>query len=205
MESGDISSEQITASSQYNNNWSPERSRLNYMENGWTPSDDTVREWIQVTNLLFLCLLKRTLRCCHVLWYILEVTGRIKLRHRVSYFREWSKMKFTHGETVFLNLNLTAPLRSCSHLVWILFTHLYHLPARYRGHRMGTKKADMHYLGESASSTVDISYLHLEIWHPAITVCGIRAARCLISWIIFKIFFCSRTVGSWVVFGSIHI
>ncbi|XP_044074894.1 neuropilin-1a-like isoform X2 [Siniperca chuatsi] len=48
MESGEISSEQIRASSQYNSNWSPERSRLNYRENGWTPSDDTVREWIQV-------------------------------------------------------------------------------------------------------------------------------------------------------------
>ncbi|KAF3698572.1 Neuropilin-1a [Channa argus] len=48
MESGEISSEQISASSQYNSNWSPERSRLNYKENGWTPSDDTIREWIQV-------------------------------------------------------------------------------------------------------------------------------------------------------------
>ncbi|XP_068605093.1 neuropilin 1b [Brachionichthys hirsutus] len=48
MESGEISSKQITASSQYNFNWSPERSRLNFQENGWTPSDDTVREWIQV-------------------------------------------------------------------------------------------------------------------------------------------------------------
>lgn len=48
MESGEISPEQITASSQYNFNWSPERSRLNYQENGWTPSDDTIREWIQV-------------------------------------------------------------------------------------------------------------------------------------------------------------
>uniref|UniRef100_A0A3Q1CEM6 Neuropilin n=1 Tax=Amphiprion ocellaris TaxID=80972 RepID=A0A3Q1CEM6_AMPOC len=48
MELGEISSEQISASSQYNSNWSPERSRLNYGENGWTPSDDTIREWIQV-------------------------------------------------------------------------------------------------------------------------------------------------------------
>uniref|UniRef100_A0A669BLF2 Neuropilin n=1 Tax=Oreochromis niloticus TaxID=8128 RepID=A0A669BLF2_ORENI len=48
MESGEISSDQITASSQYNSNWSPERSRLNYQENGWTPSDDNTREWIQV-------------------------------------------------------------------------------------------------------------------------------------------------------------
>ncbi|XP_040924066.1 neuropilin-1a-like isoform X2 [Betta splendens] len=48
MESGDITPKQISASSQYNSNWSHERSRLNYRENGWTPSDDTVREWIQV-------------------------------------------------------------------------------------------------------------------------------------------------------------
>uniref|UniRef100_A0A7N9AX82 Neuropilin n=1 Tax=Mastacembelus armatus TaxID=205130 RepID=A0A7N9AX82_9TELE len=48
MESGDITSERIRASSQYNANWSPERSRLNYPDNGWTPSDDTIREWIQV-------------------------------------------------------------------------------------------------------------------------------------------------------------
>ncbi|XP_026230575.1 neuropilin-1a-like isoform X2 [Anabas testudineus] len=48
MESGDISSDQISASSQYNSNWSPERSRLHYKENGWTPSDDTIKEWIQV-------------------------------------------------------------------------------------------------------------------------------------------------------------
>ncbi|XP_053186417.1 neuropilin-1a-like [Scomber japonicus] len=48
MQSGEITSERITASSQYNQNWSPERSRLNYHENGWTPSEDSVREWIQV-------------------------------------------------------------------------------------------------------------------------------------------------------------
>uniref|UniRef100_A0A674BLB2 Neuropilin n=1 Tax=Salmo trutta TaxID=8032 RepID=A0A674BLB2_SALTR len=48
MESGVITSDQITASSQYNSNWSPERSRLNYKENGWTPSEDSSREWIQV-------------------------------------------------------------------------------------------------------------------------------------------------------------
>ncbi|XP_010880952.2 neuropilin-1a isoform X2 [Esox lucius] len=48
MESGEITSDQITASSQYNPNWSPERSRLNYKVNGWTPSEDSSREWIQV-------------------------------------------------------------------------------------------------------------------------------------------------------------
>lgn len=48
MASGLIPTERISASSQYNQNWSPERSRLHYSENGWTPADDTVREWIQV-------------------------------------------------------------------------------------------------------------------------------------------------------------
>ncbi|XP_030631410.1 neuropilin 1b [Chanos chanos] len=48
MESGEIGIDQITASSQYNPSWSPQRSRLNYPKNGWTPSDDSSREWIQV-------------------------------------------------------------------------------------------------------------------------------------------------------------
>lgn len=51
MESGEITSEQITASSQYNPNWSPERSRLNYHENGWTPSHDNIKEWIEVSRV----------------------------------------------------------------------------------------------------------------------------------------------------------
>lgn len=51
MESGEITSDQIMASSQYNPSWSPERSRLNYYENAWTPADDTNKEWIQVTHL----------------------------------------------------------------------------------------------------------------------------------------------------------
>nr|XP_028606857.1 neuropilin-1 isoform X1 [Podarcis muralis]XP_028606858.1 neuropilin-1 isoform X1 [Podarcis muralis] len=48
MESGEIHSDQISASSQYSTNWSSERSRLNYPENGWTPGEDSNREWIQV-------------------------------------------------------------------------------------------------------------------------------------------------------------
>ncbi|XP_068091867.1 neuropilin-1 [Hyperolius riggenbachi] len=48
MESGDIISDQITVSSQYSTNWSAERSRLNYVENGWTPGEDSNKEWIQV-------------------------------------------------------------------------------------------------------------------------------------------------------------
>lgn len=48
MESGEIASEQIMASSQYNPSWSPERSRLSYYENAWTPAEDSNKEWIQV-------------------------------------------------------------------------------------------------------------------------------------------------------------
>lgn len=48
MESGEIHSDQISASSQYSTNWSSERSRLNYPENGWTPGEDSSKEWIQV-------------------------------------------------------------------------------------------------------------------------------------------------------------
>lgn len=51
MESGEIHSDQITASSQYSTNWSSERSRLNYPENGWTPGEDSYREWIQVCSI----------------------------------------------------------------------------------------------------------------------------------------------------------
>lgn len=50
MESGEITSDQIMASSQYNPSWSPERSRLNYYENAWTPAEDSNKEWIQVPD-----------------------------------------------------------------------------------------------------------------------------------------------------------
>lgn len=50
MESGEITSDQIMASSQYNPSWSPERSRLNYYENAWTPAEDSNKEWIQVPH-----------------------------------------------------------------------------------------------------------------------------------------------------------
>uniref|UniRef100_A0A3P8VW26 Neuropilin n=1 Tax=Cynoglossus semilaevis TaxID=244447 RepID=A0A3P8VW26_CYNSE len=48
MESGEITSDQIMASTQYSPSWSPERSRLNYYENAWTPAEDSNKEWIQV-------------------------------------------------------------------------------------------------------------------------------------------------------------
>lgn len=54
------------------------------------------------------------------------------------------------------------------------------------------------------SSTVDFSYLHLEIWHCAVTESGIRAARCLTSWNVFNNFLSSGQTGCWVVFGSVN-
>ncbi|TSK16050.1 Neuropilin-1a [Bagarius yarrelli] len=48
IESGDIPSQQIEASSEYNPSWSAQRSRLNNFENGWTPIEDSNKEWIQV-------------------------------------------------------------------------------------------------------------------------------------------------------------
>lgn len=52
MESGEITSDQIIASSEYNPSWSPERSRLNYYENAWTPAEDSNKEWIQVKFII---------------------------------------------------------------------------------------------------------------------------------------------------------
>ncbi|XP_072117389.1 neuropilin-2-like isoform X2 [Mobula birostris] len=49
MESGQISNMQITASSTYSlGNWEASQGRLNHQINGWTPNEDTTREWIQV-------------------------------------------------------------------------------------------------------------------------------------------------------------
>ncbi|XP_072902625.1 neuropilin-2-like isoform X1 [Hemitrygon akajei] len=49
MESGQISNLQITASSSYSlGNWEASQGRLNHQINGWTPNEDTTREWIQV-------------------------------------------------------------------------------------------------------------------------------------------------------------
>ncbi|XP_069790013.1 neuropilin-2-like isoform X2 [Narcine bancroftii] len=49
MESGLISNMQIIASSTYSlGNWEASQGRLNHHVNGWTPNDDSAREWIQV-------------------------------------------------------------------------------------------------------------------------------------------------------------
>lgn len=68
IESGEIPSDQISASSQYNPSWSSERSRLNNFENGWTPVEDSNKEWIQVcksaTYIEFIYVLKNKLGHC---------------------------------------------------------------------------------------------------------------------------------------------
>ena len=49
LESGKISNDQITASSSfYDEHWLPQQARLNYHDNGWTPNEDSNREYIQV-------------------------------------------------------------------------------------------------------------------------------------------------------------
>uniref|UniRef100_A0A8C3APL1 Neuropilin n=1 Tax=Cyclopterus lumpus TaxID=8103 RepID=A0A8C3APL1_CYCLU len=49
LESGKITDDQITASSSfYDEHWLPRQARLNYHDNGWTPNEDSNREYIQV-------------------------------------------------------------------------------------------------------------------------------------------------------------
>lgn len=49
MESGKITDDQITASSSfYDKRWQPHQARLNYIDNAWTPTDDSIKEYIQV-------------------------------------------------------------------------------------------------------------------------------------------------------------
>ncbi|KFQ94834.1 Neuropilin-2, partial [Nipponia nippon] len=57
MESGRISNMQITASSTYSDGrWTPQQSRLNSDDNGWTPNVDSNKEYLQV-DLHFLTVL----------------------------------------------------------------------------------------------------------------------------------------------------
>lgn len=52
MESGRISNMQISASSTYSDGrWTPQQSRLNSDDNGWTPNVDSNKEYLQVRTL----------------------------------------------------------------------------------------------------------------------------------------------------------
>lgn len=127
MGSGEITPEQITASSQYNPNWSPERSRLNYPENGWTPSDDTVREWIQVSGASGSG--GSSLRCWIRSLVNNEITSRGCSSQSLSSALGVSARSLGSCSS---GLNLSAPLRCGPHLAWILFTHVFDFSARYR-------------------------------------------------------------------------
>lgn len=49
LQSGKITDDQITASSTfYDERWLPRQARLHYSDNGWTPYEDSNREYIQV-------------------------------------------------------------------------------------------------------------------------------------------------------------
>lgn len=49
MESGKITDDQISASTSfYDERWLPRQARLNFNDNGWTPNEDSNREYIQV-------------------------------------------------------------------------------------------------------------------------------------------------------------
>lgn len=153
MESGEISSEQISASSQYNSNWSPERSRLNYQENGWTPSDDTVREWIQVSPG----------------W-------------RFWFYWAWNHVApLLISESELTVCVSSFAWRSSSSPTWLYRWELAHIWSEYcslictsslhiRGTQKEKKWANMHYLLICLSSTVDISHLHCKIWHTGNSV-----------------------------------
>ncbi|RXM32121.1 Neuropilin-2 [Acipenser ruthenus] len=84
MESGKITDEQISASSSfYDGRWSPRQGRLNNHDNGWTPAEDSNKEYIQV-DLLFLKVLtgiatqgaisKETNKSYHITTFKLEVS-----------------------------------------------------------------------------------------------------------------------------------
>lgn len=51
METGKITDDQISASSSfYDERWLPRQARLNFNDNGWTPNEDSNREYIQVSD-----------------------------------------------------------------------------------------------------------------------------------------------------------
>ncbi|XP_029597218.1 neuropilin-2 isoform X2 [Salmo trutta] len=84
LESGTISDDQISASSSfYDGRWSPRQARLNNIDNAWTPSEDSTKEYIQV-DLHFLKVLtgiatqgavsKETQKSYYVTTFKLEVS-----------------------------------------------------------------------------------------------------------------------------------
>uniref|UniRef100_A0A8C9UZR0 Neuropilin n=1 Tax=Scleropages formosus TaxID=113540 RepID=A0A8C9UZR0_SCLFO len=88
MESKKISDEQISASSSYvDGRWSPRQARLNNDDNGWTPGEDSNKEYIQV-DLNFLKVLTG-----------IATQGAISKETQTSYFVTTFKLEVsTNGE-----------------------------------------------------------------------------------------------------------
>lgn len=151
MESWEITSEQITASSQYNPSWSPERSRLNYPENGWTPSDDTVREWIQVSGSS-------------------PASRRVNngTTPRGSSSPSLSSEFGVCSEVSALQLGASKP-RCCSHLAWILFISFVRLLCKSRGPRRKETQISQHAILTSRFSLDSFFLLffstYCKMWH----------------------------------------
>lgn len=114
MESWEITSEQISASSQYNPSWSPERSRLNYPENGWTPSDDTVREWIQVSGSS-------------------PAASSLVNNGTMPHTFSSPSLSSAFGVCLEVSARRSGVSRHCSHLAWIFFDSFVRLPSTSRG------------------------------------------------------------------------
>ncbi|MGH0184126.1 UNVERIFIED_CONTAM: hypothetical protein FKN15_014052 [Acipenser sinensis] len=106
MESGKITDEQISASSSfYDGRWSPRQGRLNNHDNGWTPAEDSNKEYIQV-DLLFLKVLtgiatqgaisKETNKSYHITTFKLEVSTN---GEDWMMYRHGKNHKVFHGNT----------------------------------------------------------------------------------------------------------
>ncbi|MBN3286785.1 NRP2 protein, partial [Polyodon spathula] len=106
MESGKITDEQISASSSfYDGRWSPRQGRLNNHDNGWTPGEDSNKEYIQV-DLLFLKVLtgiatqgaisKETNKSYHITTFKLEVSTN---GEDWMMYRHGKNHKLFHGNT----------------------------------------------------------------------------------------------------------
>lgn len=190
MGSGEISSDQISASSQYNSNWSPERSRLNYQENGWTPSDDTVREWIQV-SIVWLRQKSRN----QFSWRILEVKLGQKneiMSHIGPHFRVWSQNVRSSAHSLME--------KRCSLWTWLYCWDLAHIWLEYCSLICTTSLHVTHRMkGEKPTCIIYWNLPLQHSWHFIFTVksdvsrlqsLNVFAALCLISLNTFGIFCC---------------
>lgn len=123
MESGRITDDQITASSSFSDGlWSPRQARLNYDNNAWTPSEDSNKEYIQVSFYhahVHCCLLHTSLSYFHHPFFFTHQkenaitfsgclrilltghTGRVHWRQRLR--RRWAIVSVQSNESYILS------------------------------------------------------------------------------------------------------